>query len=155
MWCLFRRQQTPIPTLLSGLTAPAAISHALPPGNSPTQKLFIDGGLDAPRHHRFPHDIRNAYQSFMTGLFPGHAGILLARYPAQKNRSNISPLAQNPNAVIKLVPTQRSQTPYTTTQGSLFDHLPIWHRLHLCHVQSRCNIANPKLPFRAWNTFVL
>jgi predicted AlkP superfamily pyrophosphatase or phosphodiesterase len=127
------------------------------------QKLFIDGGLDVVHGTTvFPTTSTNAYQSFMTGLFPGHAGIpYLARYSRTEKESieylSLKGLKIMNADLLNWYQLNDPKTPYTTTQGSLFDHLSSLGTASIYATFNRdATLQTPKLPLRAaWNTFVL
>ena len=127
------------------------------------QKLFIDGGLDVTHGTTvFPTTSTNAYQSFMTGLFPGHAGIpYMARY-SRTEKESIEYLSLKGIKIMNadLLNWYQLNDPnvsYKVTQGSLFDHLSDLGTASIYATFNRdATVQTPHLPLRAaWNTFVL
>lgn len=127
------------------------------------QKLFLDGGLDVTHGTTvFPTTSTNAYQSFMTGLFPGHAGIpYLARYSRAEKESveylSLKGIKIMNADLLNWYQLNDPQFSYQVTQGSLFDHL---NNLGTASIYATFNrdatVQTPQLPLRAaWNTFVL
>lgn len=127
------------------------------------QKLFIDGGLDVEHATTvFPTTSTNAYQSFMTGLFPGHAGIpYLARFSRSEKKSieylSLKGVKILNADLLNWYQLNDPDIPYRTAQSSLFDELGDLHTSSIyATFQRDTTIQKPYIPFRAaWNTFVL
>ncbi len=127
------------------------------------QKLFMDGGLDVVQGLTvFPTTSTNAYQSFLTGLFPGHAGIpYLARFSRNEHESieylSLKGIKIMNADFFNLQQLNDPQAPFSLTQGSLFDHLePLKTTSIYSTFRRSANHHFPGIPFRAaWDTFVL
>ncbi|PIR21450.1 MAG: hypothetical protein COV45_01500 [Deltaproteobacteria bacterium CG11_big_fil_rev_8_21_14_0_20_47_16] len=125
--------------------------------------LFMDQGLDVVQATTvFPTTSTNAYQSFMTGLYPGHAGIpYLARY-SRSDQESIEYLSLKGIKILNADLLNWYQLndpthPYDIAQGSLFNHLSDLKTASVYSTFRRdATIQKPGLPLRAaWATFIL
>jgi predicted AlkP superfamily pyrophosphatase or phosphodiesterase len=127
------------------------------------QKLFIDGGLDVQKGvTTFPTTSTNAYQSFMTGLLPGHAGIpYLARYSRSADESieylSLKGIKIMNADLLNWYQLNDQRVPFSTTQGSLFNHLQDLGTASVYATFYRdAAIQIPSVPMgAAWDTFIL
>lgn len=127
------------------------------------KKLFIDGGLDVEHATTvFPTTSTNAYQSFMTGLFPGHAGIpYLARFSRSEKESieylSLKGIKVMNADLLNWYQLNDPDIPFRTTQGSLFDELGDLRTASIyATFQRGATIQKPYIPLHAaWDTFVI
>lgn len=127
------------------------------------QKLFMEEGLVVDKGLTvFPTTSTNAYQSFMTGLFPGHAGIpYLARYSRSENESieylSLKGIKIMNADLLNWYQLNDPDVPFQITQGSLFDHLPELRTASVYSTFRRgADLYTPRVPWgAAWDTFVL
>ncbi len=127
------------------------------------KELFIDGGLDVEHATTvFPTTSTNAYQSFMTGLFPGHAGIpYLARF-SRHDKESVEYLSLKGIKILNAdllnwYQLNDPDIPFRTTQASLFDTLGDLRTSSIyATFQRGATVQKPFFPLRAaWDTFVL